>query len=127
MTIAASRARKVRRGAAFVEALLATVALAAVVGVGLLCVERWALAARRFDERAEAFAVAFSGCGRTTDLAATLAAAWRTGDPSAFTSRQATRRVSTKSSSESFACNERGFLDERRLRREVARRLPGAK
>jgi len=121
------------RGAVFVEAILASVALTAVVATGLALFEGWGRATRRFDERAQAFASALAGCGRKTDFAAEAALGWRTFDPQAFVIRTlpgrallAPRAPQGDPERESVACNAVGFLDPgelRRLQRDVARQL----
>jgi len=125
--------RRSARGAVFVEAILASVALTAVVATGLALFESWGRATRRFDERARAFATALAGCGHRTDFAAEAALGWRAFDPQAFVIRTLPGRAPLPPSaaqggpeSESVACNAVGFLEPgelRQLQRDVAQHL----
>jgi hypothetical protein len=122
------------RGAAFVEALMASVALAGLVAAGLLLFRRWEHAAAHLDERATTFAVALAGCGRRRDLASEVAFAWRSFEPRAFarvepparTFVTPNREMDAGLRRESFACNERAGLfanEVTQLRRDIERRI----
>lgn len=132
--IGRARRRTRLRGAAFVEALTASVALASLVAAGLLLFRRWERAASHWDERARTFATALAGCGRQRDLASEAAFAWQSFDPRAFVKVQpparafsAPRRESDLAARrESVACNERAVLFARELtplQRDIERRI----
>ncbi|HET9932136.1 MAG TPA: hypothetical protein VFQ35_15640 [Polyangiaceae bacterium] len=130
------RARKFSRGAAFVEALVASVALAGLVTAGFLLFRKWERAASYLDERARTFAAAFGGCGRRRDLSSEASLAWHAFDPRAFVGAEPSKRAFSVSSNadypgerrESVACNERAVLfpaELTRLRHDIERQLLG--